>query len=86
MNVSDRARYIQNWQANYSLGLIRSTVDTYLSFLSDTPLQFFATALDDKAHDIIRDGKTSLDFSRDALNYIADVTRFSDEIGTALLE
>lgn len=86
LHMGDRESYIKDWQSNYSLGLIRSSVDTYTGFLTDTPLQFNVTAIDDLAHEVVRDGKTSLDFISDAVTYIADVTKFNEQLALGLIE
>lgn len=43
MYTGDRAAYIKDWQSNVALGLVRSTIDSYQSFLMDNPFAFTAT-------------------------------------------
>lgn len=50
--AGDRRQYIQEWQSNIHLGLIRGTMDTYTAFLTTSPLQWNVLGADEKAFEI----------------------------------
>lgn len=84
--AGDRRMYIKDWQSNVHLGLIRSVLDTYTSFLTQAPLQWDVVGIDRKANEIIRDDRTPIMYMRDALSYITDVTRLNRQIALAMQE
>lgn len=79
MYTGDRASYIKEWQSNVALGLVRSTIDAYQSFLVDNPFAFTATGLN-------KQGFENRQFVQDAINYVADVTEFRDNVNDTMIE
>ncbi len=86
MHTGDRDMYIKDWQSNIHLGLIREKIDVYISFLEDIPMQFVTNGLDEAANTTIRNGKTNVDYVRNTVNYIADITDFKEQAALGLVE
>lgn len=90
MYTGDRDIYIKDWQANFHLGLIRKAIDVYISFLEDVPMQFIVNGLSEAAFAIARPGdpleRNRVDFVRDTVNYIAEITRFHEQASMGLVE
>lgn len=84
----DRQAYIQDWQSNNPLGLVRSQIDTYISFLEQAPLQFVLNGLNKEAYSQPRKGQpeTCLDYTRLLLNSIGQITHFEEQIGMGIIE
>lgn len=88
--TGDRQAYIQDWQANIRLGMIRSNIDIYTSFLENTPLNFVVNGLSKEAFDIPRPedptGRTRIDFARNFVNFVGDITCFGEQASLGLIE
>lgn len=50
LHAGDRKMYLKDWQSNVHLGLIRSVLDTYTSFLTQSPLQWDVVGIDKEAN------------------------------------
>lgn len=91
LHTGDRQSYIKDWQSNIRLGMIRTNIDIYSSFLETSNLQFIVNGLSEKAFELPRGnndplGRTRIDFARNYVNCVADRTRFADQSILGLIE
>lgn len=79
LSTSDRAMHIKSWQSNISVWIIRSFIDIMVSTLSERPITYTVTGLNDT-------GRKNKDNILHALSVISDATWFHNEVRKALRE
>jgi len=85
--TGDRQAYIKDWQSNARLGMIRSNIDTYISFLENVPLQFITNGINETAYQIPEGrkiggknvGKSRLEYVKDFVNFVGQFTKFNEQ-------
>lgn len=89
--TGDRQAYIKDWQSNARLGMIRSNIDTYISFLENVPLQFIVNGINETAYNIPEGrkkdgGKSRLEYVKDFVNFVGQFTKFNEQASIGLIE
>ena len=79
LSTSDRAAHIKNWQSNISVGIIRAFIDIMVATLSERPITYTVTWLNEL-------GRKNKDYILHALTVTADATGFHNEVRKALKE
>lgn len=90
MYPGDRQQYLKEWQSNVHIGAIREKIDVYISFLEDLPMQYIVDGMDADAYKVAREGdllnRSCLDFVKNDINYISNITDFPIQAGIGLIE
>lgn len=70
------------------MGMIRNTIQGYNSYIEESRLSFSPSARSKEAFDVVdeKNKLTNMDMVRQSINYIADVTDFSNEIRMVMLD
>lgn len=88
--TGDRQAYIKDWQSNARLGMIRSNIDTYISFLENVPLQFITNGINETAYQVPlgreKVGKSRLEYVKDFVNFVGQFTKFNEQASLWLIE
>lgn len=79
MYTGDRAKGIADWMSNISVGLIRSNIDSYQSYLLDKMPTFNVTGLNEK-------GLTNKENVENLLSHIAEAQSFKDELIDTMID